>query len=405
MTGSTQDHLLREVLARQAETQESPGYDPAAIAVRARTRRRRQRALAGGAAMALILVVGAGTLVAQSLGPRDAAREVVPQGTLHRVPVPEVPSAPSIPYCEPRSGDRTSDVLHVGGVAFATPCDWSPHRRYLWYHEGRTVTSSQLTGLEVLVGDRLVQLSDAAPVHPRISLDGRYLAWFEGEALVVFDFAVETRVARAPVPDGMRGASFATLVGVDPDERAYVLLDGGVVWVLKEGGRWTRVRGLPTEWTDGPSPWISYLTTDGFAVAVRDISAGQPVAASVEGRVTQDGVFEPVRTVPLGLAVWSPDRSRVVQLTGEGFRAHPADNLRSSVVLDVPVDPADVPQVVWDAQWESSASVLVTSAVTSNGAVGPDGSVIHRCSAVTGDCMALPGGIGLPLSAGAHPGG
>jgi hypothetical protein len=129
------------------------------------------------------------------------------------------------------------------------------------------------------------------------------------------------------------------------------------------------------------------------------------VGRSVEGRVTHEGAFEATRTVPLGTAVWSPDRSRVVQLTARGFRAHPADDLGSSVALDVPVDPTDVPRIVWDAQWESSASVLVTSAVTANGAVSLDAFASHRCSAVTGDCRVLPAGIALPLSAGARTGG
>ena len=118
-------------------------------------------------------------------------------------------------------------------------------------------------------------------------------------------------------------------------------------------------------------------------------------------------MFEPVRTVPLGRAVWSPDRSHAVQLGGEGFTAHPADDLDSPVPLDVPVDPADVPAVAWDAQWESGSTVLVTSAVTvgPKGEVSVDAFVTYRCSAVSGDCRALPTELDPPISALSHPGG
>ena len=113
-----------------------------------------------------------------------------------------------------------------------------------------------------------------------------------------------------------------------------------------------------------------------------------------------------MRTVPLGAAVWSTDRSHVVQLAREGFTAHPADDLDRRVRLDVAVDPADVAAVAWDAQWESGSTVLVTWAVTHGpaGEVTEDDFVTYRCSATSGDCQVLPRDR-RAVSAPNHPGG
>ncbi len=397
---STEDQLLREVLAHEADRHDVPAFDPDAVVAGARSRRRRGRVLVGASAVALAAVVGALALSVVGPGGDDASRDIVPQGGLRRVPVQVDPSAPTVPWCGWRPSDHAGDVLHVGGEAFETPCTyWNPGHRYLWFHEGRLVMVSP-HGLEVFLGDRFVKLSESAPPFPRISLDGRYLAWFEDDALVIHDFVAGARVASAVVPEELSGPTTgATLEGVDAQRRAYALVEGGVVWVL-DGGRWIRVRGLPREWTSSdPFPGISYITPDGFAVPVPE--------GAVEGRVTRDGTFEPVRTVPLGRAVWSPDRSHVVQLAREGFTAHSALDLEATVPLEVPVDPADVPQAAWDAQWESESTVLLSWAVTEgpNGEVSPDASVVHRCSALTGDCRVLPAGISVPSSLGNHPGG
>lgn len=400
MTSSTQDRLLREVLAHEADRHDVPAFDPDSVVAGARARRRRRRALAGGSAVAVAAVAGVLAFSAGWLGVDETALDVVPQGGLHRVPGQVDPSAPRVPWCGWRPSDHGGDVLHVGGAAFATPCTyWNTGHRYLFYHAGRLVMSSPGTGIEVFLGDRFVKLSDSVQSDLRISLDGRYLAWFEDDALVIQDLDAGVRVARAVVPDELSGPTTpATLEGLDAERRAYTLVEGGVVWVL-DGARWTRVRGLPQQWIRSGNPEFSYVTPDGFAVPVR--------GGSVEGRVTRDGEFEPVRTVPLGRAVWSPDRSHVVQLAREGFTAHSALDLRTTVPLDVPVDPTDVPQVAWDAQWESESTVLLTWAVTEgpNGEVDPATFVIHRCSALTGDCRVLPEGISLPSSAGNHPGG
>ena len=72
----------------------------------------------------------------------------------------------------------------------------------------------------------------------------------------------------------------------------------------------------PLDWGAGDWEELAYLTPEGsVAVESEELAADEPGARSVEGRITQDGVFEPVRTVPLGRAVWSPDRSHAVQLS------------------------------------------------------------------------------------------
>ena len=193
---------------------------------------------------------------------------------------------------------------------------------------------------------------------------------------------------------------------MDWSGRTYVLVEG-TLWVHDlDRDRWVAVSGLPAGSAD-PSGQFSYLTPDGLAVALESVSAGDPVARAIEGRVTPDGVFEPVRTVPLGTAVWSTDRSHVVQLAREGFTAHRADDLDRRVRLDVAVDPADVAAVAWDAQWESGSTVLVTWAVTHGpaGYVTEDDFVTYRCSATSGDCQVLPRDIDVPNSALSHPGG
>ena len=117
MTGNREDQLLREVLAHEAARHDRPGYDPAEVVAGARARRRRRRALVGGAALALTVVVGSAVFVSQGLGPRDAGREIVPQGRRtpsagrQRVraagagPRGGNASALSIPFCEASGGD------------------------------------------------------------------------------------------------------------------------------------------------------------------------------------------------------------------------------------------------------------------------------------------------------------
>jgi hypothetical protein len=421
MTGNLEDQLLRDVLAHEATRHDSPGYDPAELAAGARAGRRRRRALVGGAALALTVILGSVVFVSQGVAPRDVGRETVPQGSAYPVPRGTNVSAPlvrvpggrnasalSIPFCEEQvGGDVRRDVLHVHGTAYDTDCAYArPHHRYLWYHAGRTVMSS-LDGLEVLVGDRFVKVSQLGSSDVRISMDGKYLAWFEEDALFVHDLVAQEPTGRFTMPDEVLSAGITEVEGMDWGGRTYVQADGAL-WVHDLGrDRWAQVRGLPQDWGAGDWKQLAYLTPEGFAVESEALAVDEPGARSVEGRVTPDGAFEPVRAVPLGRAVWSPDRSHAVQLSGEGFTAHPAEDLGTRVPLDVPVDPADVPAVAWDAQWESGSTVLLTEAVTTGraGAVSPDAFVTYRCSAVTGDCRALPSEVNPPLSALAHPGG
>ena len=418
MTTGIDDRLLRDVLAHEAERHDVPGYYPAEVMGAARARRRRRRALVGGATMALTVVAGAVALSLGGLGGDDAERRVVPQGTGYRAPedsdvsvIERVPggrnaSALRIPFCE-KSVDPTGDVLHVAGATYATDCSYfKPHHRYLWYHAHRTVMSSP-SGIQVLVGDRLVTVSHLQHGGVRISMDGRYLAWFEEGALFVHDLVAGRPAGRFTMPDQILSAGIPSVEGVDWSGRTYVQVNAAL-WVHDLGrDRWSQVRGLPPDWGAGSWRQLAYLTPEGVAVESESLAADGSPARSVEGRITQDGGFEPLRTVPLGTAVWSLDRSHVVQLAGEGFTAHPADGLDRPVPLDLPVDPADVPAVAWDAQWESGSTVLVTWAVTHgpDGEVSPDDFVTSRCFAPTGHCSVLPREIDVPLSALAHPGG
>lgn len=422
MTGALEDQLLREVLAHEADRHEAPAFDPDAVVAGARARRRRGRAMVGGAALALTVVAASAVYAAQGLGSRDATSEIGPQGTRNTVPQERqtgAASAPltrvtpgrnaaalSIPFCE-HTVNTTHDVLHADGTAYRTDCAYArPHHRYLWYHASRTVMSSP-DGLEVLVGDRLVKLSRLQSPGVRISMDGHYLAWFEEDALFVHDLVAGTPAGRFTMPDEILSAGVPSVEGVDWSGRSYVLVDDDF-WMHDLGrDRWVAVSGLPAGASRHPHGFLAYLTRDGFALPVESIRAGDQLERSVEGRVTQGGAFEPVRTVPLGVAVWSTDRSHVVQLTREGFSAHPADDLDARELLAVPVDPADVPAVAWDAQWESGSTVLVTWAVTTGpaGYVTEDDFATYRCSATTGECHDLPREIGVPLSALAHPGG
>ena len=275
MTSRSEVQLLREVLAHEAERHGIPGYDPVeVVAGGARPApppacpRRRCRPRADGR-RGLRGPRGAGP------SPRDAARETVPQGTLHRVPDVESPSAPTIPYCRSRSADLASDVLHAGGTALVTDCSYArPHHRYLWYHAGRTVMSSP-DGLEVLVGHRLVTLSGLQSPGVRISMDGRYLAWFEQDALFVYDLAAGRPAGAFVMPDAILSAGIPSIEGMDWSGRTYVQVSGAL-WVHDIGrDRWSEVRGLPS--SRGAREWapISYLTPEGLAVESEDLVADE----------------------------------------------------------------------------------------------------------------------------------
>ena len=68
-------------------------------------------------------------------------------------------------------------------------------------------------GLEVLVGDRLVTLSRLQSPGVRISMDGRYLAWFEEDALFVHDLVAGRPAGRFTMPDEILSAGVAVRRG------------------------------------------------------------------------------------------------------------------------------------------------------------------------------------------------
>ena len=424
MTGNLEDQLLRDVLAHEAARHDGSGYDPAEVVAGALARRRRRRAVVGGAALALTVVVGSAVFVAagarsavtpaREIVPQDPPSSSVPEGSSVSAPLVRVPggrnaSALSIPFCEAQiGGDVRSDVLHVDGTAYDTDCAYArPHHRYLWYHAGRTVMSSP-DGLEVLVGDRLVMLSRLMSPGVRISMDGRYLAWFEKDALFVHDLVSGRPAGRFTMPDEVLSAGILGGRGHGlerPHLRPGPTVPSGCTTSAGTGGRRSAVsprtgvlvtgRSSPTSLlrASRSSPRSSRRTSRGLARSRAE--SPRTARSSRCGRCPSAGRCGP-RT-----------GSHAVQLGDEGFTAHPAEDLGTQVLLDVPVDPADVPAVAWDAQWESGSTVLVTWAVTHgpDGFVTVDDFVTSRCSATTGDCQVLPRDIHMPLSALAHPGG
>ena len=136
----SEDQLLREVLAHEAERHGIPGYDPAEVVAGAHARRRRRRALVGGAALALTVVVGSAVLVAQGFARRRRSRDrpagpavhLGPEGSSVSAPLVRVPggrnaSALSIPFCEARS-DLTRATSSTSTARRTTPTARTPGR-------------------------------------------------------------------------------------------------------------------------------------------------------------------------------------------------------------------------------------------------------------------------------------
>jgi hypothetical protein len=275
----------------------------------------------------------------------------------------------------------------------------------------------------VVADGRLTELG-AGGSGVRISRDGRYVAWFAkvpsglGDAtggpgiLTVYDLIGGQQVTAAGAPSHLSKFWdwWPRVEAIDQRGRVYAPTEHHELLMYNIAGyKWVEVQGLPEGWM--PAHWdgsvMSYPTNDGFAVAVRQASDSEPVARSVEGRVTAEGRFLPVREVPIGKAAWSPDGSRFVQLTAEGFWVQPAHDFDAKVVLHLPFrDPPDWQRVWWDAQWESETTVLLSLSMTPEDPdveVDPDTGTV-RCFVDTGHCERLVG-IDVPLSNVADPGG
>ena len=144
---------------------------------------------------------------------------------------------------------------------------------------------------------------------------------------------------------------------------------------------------------------MAYLTPDGPRAVESESTSGGRAAGALGGGPRHAG-----RRVRAG-AHGAPRRGGVVHGplarrpadAETGSRRTRRDDLDTRVLLDVPVDPADVPAVAWDAQWETGSTVLVTWAVTH----GPAGEVSRgrrssrpgapRPPATAGSCRATSG--------------
>lgn len=404
---TTGEHL-RDVLRREAERDEPPELDLATVVSGALRRRRRTRAVLGGVALSVALVIGVGiaTVVLAGGWQRGDRGPVVRPTPSPSIQLPTGPLG-EVPYCVPGVEGATTDTLHVLDRTITTWCEYHdfPHPRhhtYLWHHLGTTVVESQ-RGIHLVGSDGLVRLSSTPFPGIRISSDGRYVVWLEGGSLTGYDVITGHHLDRSMVPSAFYGG---WIEGVDLLGRAFVLDTQQRVWMHDLNTReWSEVTGLPGGWTMPGWSGMSYLTPDGFAVLVRTPSASDPVGRSIEGHVRADGSFVDADEVPIGIASWSPDRSRLLQLTADGIEAQRADDLDNRVLLRTPLRDRAPAGLVWDAQWESSETVLVSLlGLLEDESADPASTVRLRCRVETGACEPLPG-ITLPLSVSAHPGG
>ena len=104
--------------------------------------------------------------------------------------------------------------------------------------------------------------------------------------------------------------------------------------------------------------------------------------AAVEGVVDSAGRFTPQRQVPVGMGVWSPDRTYVAEGRPEGVVVRPAADLTEPVSLDLPVDQFGLGAWGSNIHWESSASVLVQGG-------HEQGQRAHRCDVRSGACKVV----------------
>jgi hypothetical protein len=265
---------------------------------------------------------------------------------------------------------------------------------------------SATEGLVRVANGRLTRLDDAAD-SLSISRDGRYLATTSGQCggvmLHVHEIAPAKEVATTAVPN--RGHTCSSVAGLDDAGRVYVpvrVADEEVFEVLMydiRANRWTEVTDIPT--VDGHFPTITYMTATGFATAREQTwssAASIWVAlASVEGIVDTAGRFIPQRQVPVGMGVWSPDRTYVAEGRPEGVVVRPAADLTEPVILDLPVDQSGLGAWGSNIHWESSTSVLVQGGLESQRA--------HRCDVRSGACKRVDRAGSMALAENAAYGG
>jgi hypothetical protein len=179
--------------------------------------------------------------------------------------------------------------------------------------------------------------------------------------------------------------------GIDKYDRAFFMefQDTGRSWMLDiPAGKLVRLRGVP-EYT---SPGIRYVTGDGFGLDRGAFDQDHQTGTTELGSISRDGVFVSRGEVPIGWSSFSPDFTRVVQETRDGWWVQNADDLSNHVTVQLPL--TGKPSL--NPVWESNDSLLFTFFPdapwgdtfhqANDGDVPSTGSYILRCSATTGDC-------------------
>ena len=398
---------VRLALQRAAERQWTPPLDLQAVVDGARRRHRSARTLWSAV---VLLLTGIGLAVAVARGTGTSYGGSAVSGLRSATGLEPALTATSVPYCTTGLAGDGTELLHVGGRVVPASCLFRApphhHSHTLLWHTARTTVMS--TPDEVLWVDRQGSLMRLAPVGAdvvRISDDGRYVAWRGLTSrrgppcgdLEVYDGFSGGHVATSAVPvDGMP-CTDAFVAGVD--DRGRVYLDrrngtGGVTLYSVTTRTWAPVRGLP------PGAWgVSYVTNAGVAVFTDGPRerGGLRAGRSIEGIVTDKGLFLNPREAPIGRAVWSGDHSHLVQLSPEGLVVQARRDLANPVLLALPSP--DIRSIDgWDAQWESPDSVLVQLWT-------PLGDHVFRCSAMTGVCSDASALGTVALSSSATPGG
>jgi hypothetical protein len=363
-----------------------------------RRRRATARALVAAVLVVAVVVAAGSWLLGFGIGGVDRTPPVAPDTPLD----PTTEQLTTVSYCVAPSYLPSEDTLHVDGQVVHTPCKWRwDHRVHVWYHAGRTIIESEADSSVYLVsGGDLVRLGVGTAA--RISDDGRYVLWLS-KGVMVYDLQDARLIRETPRPTDLAG-DFSGAAGIDRLGRAYFGPIAGRFWMYDiTGDRWAELQDI----LGSPGGSLSYLIPDGFAVPAGD-------GTSVEGQVTTEGRFVPVRPTPLAWASWSQDRSRLVTSTvlpvgvsgsldpsplpASGtieVWAQPADDFDARTALRVPLDGTD-PWRVSAVHWESNSWVLLTFVQGSADAADPDTATNFRCSVDSGTCSRLDG-ILLPI--------
>ena len=302
-----------------------------------------------------------------------------------------------VPSCVTDPNDYMAQEVIVGaGTPIKAWCTYQNSRdpgrgSYLLHQAGSTILS---TGGEVyrVADGRRTFLAEG--FRPHFSHDGRYLVLQGGEqcgpgiSFSVYKIATGAQISTTAAEVGNRCVSPD---GIDDLGRVYVTVSHeGVSGEARpeeirmydtRSDQWTRVVGVPAsaDW-----PWITYVTTNGIAVEseVLVVDGNRFAATSIEGVVDARGRLGLQREVPVGFtAVWSPDRSLVVESRPVGVVVLAAADMSKPVKLDLSADQfawTDGPK--WSiVQWVSPRSVLVQN----------EDNLAYRCDVESAACEVL----------------